>query len=870
MPVSRLKTISAVFLGLILATSAVGFLGHAKVAADPQASAGATASPPDAGAGLPGQDRPTGTDRYGDPLPAGALARLGTVRFRHGWSVDRLTFSPDGKLVASWDCFRGIVLWDVSSGRVVRELPAGIDARSFGFSPDGKTLAVPHGTAGGFVIGLFDVASGRELRPFKGERTNFAALTFSHNGKLLAGAEYSKHLRLWEVDTGRERHPLRKGGDGEFQFFQDIAFSPDDAIMASAYGDGPIVLWKVSTRELLRQLKGHQGPVSFVRFSPDGKTLISAGQDAVRRWEVATGKEVAVFAEKPEQVCLSRDGKLLASSSAGGLIRLWDVPTGKPIRQWRDSIPEVRALAFSPDGKRLASGGWHSAIHFWDVETGKEVPARGTHQGTIRALAFDQAGALLLAASGDAVICQWDLATQSPRRSALYDGSKPAFAIAFAPDRKSFATWESDSGIRIHDLTTGKVIQALRQHGPAGPSRLAYAPDGKTLASAGQDLVVRLWDTATGKELRQFHGPKVWIACLAISPDGRLLAAADSRETERIHKVHLWDLATGTEMAQLERESVIESIAFSLDGRVLASAGRGPWIELWEVQSGKRIRKMEWLESKREWHMTQGGTPQLAFSNDGRLLASGGAGKRNEDYSIRVWNSITGQQVYRFEGHPTSVSQLVFSPDDKTLVSGGTDSTIVLWDVAVRQPKREIDGPPLSPKALNALWDDLVGQDAARAYQAIWSLAASPGQSVPFLRGHLRPVAAVDRKKIERLILDLDSSRFAVRDRARSELEQLGPAAEAAIREHLAGKRPSLESRRRLELILDKLNPAHSPEMLRILRAVAALEYSLSLKARSLLQELAKGSPHARLTQDAKAALERLGRQPASQSGKSR
>jgi RNA polymerase sigma factor (sigma-70 family) len=863
MLVSRLKTIGVALVGLILATSAVGFLSHAPVAADSRTSDPVRTPTQESGPAPVRPARLERTDRAGDPLPAGALVRLGTVRFRHGFRVDRLTFSPSGKLVASWDCFRGVVLWDAASGRPIRELPVGIDARSVAFAPDGNTLAIPHNCARDFVIGLFDVATGREVRQLKGLRTNFPAVAFSHNGKLLAAAGYDRSLRLWEVATGRELRRLRKGAEGGVtEFFQGIAFSPDDEILASTLGKEPIVLWKVASGEVLRRLPGQRWPVDFVSFSRDGQTLISAGKDAFRLWEVATGKELRVFGKVPENVCCSRDGKMLASSH-GSWIRVWDVATGKPVRQWRATSEDIRSLAFAPDGKRLAWGGvWNSAIHLWELATGKEVALGGTHQGTISGLAFDEGGKALLAASSDRVVCQWDLTTQSPRRLCRVDGRKTVFTAAFSPDRKTFATLGPERALRVHDLATGKVVQSLAMPAPSGPGRLAYTPDGKTLAAAGDDLTVRLWDLGTGKEVRRFQGPRAWIACLAISPDGRILAAADSCETHSVHKVYLWDLVTGKEMAQLESKSVIQSIAFSTDARLLAVAGQGPWLELWEVQSGKKTRQMQWTEPRREWYTTQGHTNRLAFSNDTRLLAAGGSGKRPEDHAIRVWDVVTGQEVCRFAGHPSAVTQLAFSPDDRALASGGTDSTIVLWDVAVRR-KGGPDGPRLSLQELSTRWNDLAGPDAARAYQAVWRLAASPEQSVPFLRGQLRPVAPVDRNKIDRLVADLDNNRFAVRARATSALEQLGPAAEAAIREYLAGKVPSVESRRRLELILARLDPARSSPMLRALRAVAALEYSRSAQARSLLQKVAEGSPHARLTREAKAALERLARQTA-------
>jgi RNA polymerase sigma factor (sigma-70 family) len=859
MLLSRLTTVSALLVGLLLAVSGAGLLASAP-GPDQAATPAAQPEPAAAEAG------PTArTDRHGDPLPAGAVARLGTVRFRHGMSVDRLTFSPDSKRIASWDCFRGIVLWDVATGRAVRELPVGIDAGVVAFSPDGKTLAVPHCSpkeSGKIVIGLFEVATGREIRQLRGGQFNFPALAFSHEGKLLAAAGYDNSLRLWEAATGRQLRECQKGQvGGPFEFHQDLAFSPDDRVLAWARGAGPITLWDVSTGKNLRQLKGHEGAVLSVSFSPDGRTLVAAGQDACRRWDVGTGKALGALGEKCTHAGLTRDGKVLASIHAGGLVRLWDVPGGKAVRRWRAPSDQIRTVTFSPDGRLLATGGgWDSVVHLWDVATGKEMQPPGTHQGIIQALAFGPDGTTLLAGSSDRRLCRWDLATQTPRQSCRCDVSRPVFAIAFSPDRKTFATAEqgANSVIRVQDLATGKVLQSLAGLGPDGANLLAFAPDGRTLASTGLDRVVRLWDLATGKEVRQFHGPKVWVTSLAISPDGRVLAAADSRETERSHRVYLWDLAGGQELGQLERESVIESLASSPDSRMLAVAGRGPWIDLWEVQSGKRVHQMKWSEPEREWFMTAPSTHRLAFSNDGRLLASGGAGKRREDCAIRLWNVVTGKEVCRWEGHPSAVTQLAFSPDDRRLASGGADSAIVLWDVAAWRGKTRLANRRLSPEALKARWDDLVSPDAAKAYRAVWALAASPEESVPFVRSRLARVATP--RGIERLIADLDSDRFATRQQAERELARLGYDAEASLRRALENRRLSLEMRSRLEQLLRRLEL--SPEWMRYLRALQVLEYSATPEARQVLQGLAEGAPGSRLTREAKAALARLAKRP--------
>jgi hypothetical protein len=213
----------------------------------------------------------------------------------------------------------------------------------------------------------------------------------------------------------------------------------------------------------------------------------------------------------------------------------------------------------------------------------------------------------------------------------------------------------------------------------------------------------------------------------------------------------------------------------------------------------------------------------------------------------------TGQEVCRFEGHATAVTQLVFSPDDATLACGLADSTMILWDVAARRGKTSLEKRRLSAAELQSAWDALARPDAAKAYPALWALAGGSEDSVRFLKERLAPVAAP--KGVDRLIADLDSDRFAVREQATRELEKLGFAAEASLCRALENQ-PSLEMRRRLERLLHQLES--SPDWLRSLRAIQVLEYSATAEARAVLQSLAQGAAGSRLTREAKASLIRL------------
>jgi RNA polymerase sigma factor (sigma-70 family) len=832
---AKVKMSLALVLTMSLVAAGAGLVGHRLLTGkrdEAEAPPGAVA------VDLPRRaERPTPRDQYGDPLPVDALARMGTVRFRHGGEVKAVALSPDGTLAASGGA-DGIRLWETATGKELHHCEGIQEVNGLALSPNGKTLLSANN--GHKAIRLWDVATGALLREISKQEIWAECLALSPDGTVVAAGSRRGVIRLWDVPTGKQLHEL----PGHPTWVASLAFSPDGKTLASASWDWSLRLWDVATGKELRQFHGHKAGVNAVAFSPDGKTLASGagGLDAaVRLWDVATGRELRQLQGHDvgvNSVAFSPDGQLLASGGMDASLRLWDPATGKEVRQLKGHW--IKSVAFSKDGKVLISGGGDSSVCLWGVATGKEISPAAGHQGHVTCVAYAPGGRLVASASDDRTIRLWE-ATSGKELRRLVGHRERVCSVAFSPDGRKLLSGSWDKTARLWDVATGTELRQLLGHDQPVWS-VAYSPHANLVVTGSADGTARLWEPATGKEIRRFAGQLKAVVSVAFAPDGKQVAAGSDGEST----ILVGDTATGKVIRRIDCPKDpdtlgrIFSLAFSPNGKILASGASENKVRLWDLSTGKQMRMI----------LTDTWVASLAFSPDGKTLASAGP--------IRLWEVATGKERRRFEGHRGGVGAVAFAPDGQTLASGSGDNTVLVWDVTGLHSRGRPREPLLSERELDNLWAALAGDDALLAHRAIWTLAAVPGQAVPLLQKSVQPVAPLDAERLARLLRDLDSDRFAVREKATQELEGLAELAAPALHKALTGPLGA-EGRRRIEGLLAQLpESVPSGQGLRGFRAIEVLEQIGTPEARQVLEALGKGAPEAHLTQQARASLKRL------------
>ncbi len=591
-------------------------------------------------------------------------------RILHGDTarISDVAFSPDGKLLASaaHDPFMGgssLKLWNIETSAEPLIVEDYLFPDNLAFSPDGRLLAFTDGNS----IHFWDVANQAKLPPLEIADGKPGAITFSSDSDSIASGSDNGSVQVWNLLTRQASTAVRAHGES----INRIAFSPDGTLLATASKDGRARLLTPGREESAAYLKGHEGEVTDIGFSRDGKFVVTAGEDGtVRLWDVPSREPIGIVGRhsvKVNGVSFSPRGQFIISASGsnpgdGDTLILWDAAKRSRIATLHNDEPTT-SVAFSPDGNLVATG--HGSY------------LASTELGKITAIRL------------------WDL-TMINRDMALSTKELLAANVTYSPDNKVVAIATRDK--TVHLLISASYAQVAVLTGMKETSIcLKYSPDGRWLSAATGAGQIYLWDVASARLAGEFHGHYKKINSIDFSPDStRLASASDDR------LVRIWQLNGLTRIGEFSGfAEAVQDVKWSPDGGLIATASRISTADSYPVRFWS-------VDGEPKGGLLKGQTGTigtLAFSNNGRMLASG-----SSDSQIRVWNVSSREQLALFELDSKPVNGIAFVHDDTAVaaVYGDLfepDPVVRLWDINARKLLATIDDQGRSKSTIAAALD---------------------------------------------------------------------------------------------------------------------------------------------------------------------
>ena len=625
---------------------------------------------------------------------------------------------------------------------------------SISFSPDGKMLASGSKDK---TISLWSI-DGKKIAKLRGHGASVTSVSFSRDGKMLASGSEDNTVRLWRTDGTEKEIAILRGHSASVT---SISFSPDGQIIASASNDKTVKLWHLDGRGA-KTLRGHSNSVVSVSFNSNGKTLCSVSNDNMFQIWTRDGTLLANTkdSELPnkcdgilnnshseEVVSISPDGKMAASASKDNMVRLLNYrPRSHVLKLPNGLVYGSTNLSFSPDGQTIAVVGLDKSVKLWSLNGTllKTLP------GSSQSASFSPDGQIVATTSASNILNLWSIHS---RESKTLNGlSQQVTSISFSPDSQTIASSSKDGTVKLW-RNDGKLLTTLKAYSERVDSA-NFSPDGKLLVSIGDSNIVKLWRN-DGKLLTTLKAYSERVDSVNLSPDGQLIICVgtspfdegsivefrgrDGRLLKKISTLEdsypifspnfktftvisqrktlqLWSLDKTVPVLLKGHEDEIEDVSFSPDGKILASSSADKTIKLWGLDGallktlkghsgsvnsisfspdGKTIASVSgdgttrlWLydgslSKTLDWHANGRGT--VRFSSDGQLLAYVYASNSSEqnnrsNYTLKLWRR-DGTLLKTLEGHSNydGVNSMQLSPDGKAVAFFSTDNTAKLW-----------------------------------------------------------------------------------------------------------------------------------------------------------------------------------------------
>jgi WD40 repeat protein len=663
-----------------------------------------------------------------EPLPAGAIARLGTTRFRPTRTASGVSFLPDNRTLVQTVSGGTFEYWDALSGRLLRSarLPGHRNATAYHTANGrfialrGSDLSEQQGSRT-YWVKLVDAATAQELMHLALDKFRGEHLAVSADGStIVANGE-----KLSVLDTRAKTEVLNRPIEREVH---SLAVSPDSKLIAVG-GEGHLLIWDWAGSDepkrvpMVTDTRRPNIWVLAVQFSPDGAYL-AAGADSfpgITLLDVKTAQEVRRFDVAgvkfwyPRSLAFSADGSMLAAPidrNSGGGVAVWQVATGKLLVRLHVPHESVSDVAFSPDGRLLAgTSSWERQMCVWNVATGqllgKDLQGHSESPSSVRFLPGDRR---LASAGDDGTIRIWNVAEAKEERVIAHprDANSQRIrwirAMDVSPDGRFIASSSLDDTVRVWETDTGREVYRLPGHGQLGGRRsVRFTPDNERLVSWGDDMQVNIWDVRTGKAVNEYRAQPSGVKLPnrddlgdpfgagegVFRLDGGMISADASRLLVRGGQTYIFDVPTGKELARFERTvGANTGLAISPDNSYTIALSWGPGREI-QLQGGGvlftaaknhlvHLRALADGKLVSETKLPEGGIGVAAFSPDSRRVA---ITIDDDNPRVLILQVPELKEVARIEGLRGRAGAIEFSRSGKLLAVADADTSIVVYDL---------------------------------------------------------------------------------------------------------------------------------------------------------------------------------------------
>ncbi|MDY7022501.1 MAG: WD40 repeat domain-containing protein, partial [Cyanobacteriota bacterium] len=568
------------------------------------------------------------------------------------------------------------VIWDVS------------------FSPNGKLIA------SGSVDQTIKLwtPEGKSINTLKGHQKNLTSVSFHPNSQIIASSSQDKTVKVWNLGSNPHLPTNPITLEGHRDIVSRASFSPDGRIIASSSEDKTVKLWSLEG-QLLRTIKTHKSSLNWVTFSPDNEVIATAGNDGTARLLTLTGERVLTLRHsssdqsKVYMVTFSPDGQYIATVGSDQTVKLW-TRQGRLLKILRGHRERVYGVEFSPDSKTLATASADKSVILWSRE-GELLATFQGHGDQVTNVSFSPDGQILASSSYDKKVKLWRI-DEIPLQ--ILKGHRDrVLGVSFSPNGQILASASQDKTVRLWSRL-GTNLQTLSGYDDRVLS-VSFSPDGKLLATASYDKTVKLWRMTPPRKQSQ-HLESLWTPeTLTKMQDGEPfdfsllrswnfdqskvfpspLAIGDASQqltrfsTETLHELQAQQIAKSSELSVFYPFSVVKSwtahrdhvmsISFSPDGQLIVTGSKDNTVKLWTIE-GQLLHSFS-------GH--QGWVNSVSFSPDGQMIASA-----SDDGTVKLWN-LQGKQLQEIRAHEAYVLGVSFSPDGRTIASAGYDNTVKLW-----------------------------------------------------------------------------------------------------------------------------------------------------------------------------------------------